>query len=185
MKKILIGLVLVTFMFIPSMVFAKEKVTIHFFRAYNCTHCESSIEYMEAHQDEIPEGIEVVTYEVRKNANNEKLHQELVKKFNLPEDEQDAVPFIVIGEEYQLGMDGTRTDFEELMNKASAYLDKDYTDVVEEAKQTLKKEDKNISFSTSLVNRKISTFTNVIVFGVFGILVVGFIWLVGFSGKKQ
>ena len=102
----------------PINSYASEKeITIYFFRGYNCIHCEGSLEYLNNHKDEIPTNIKIVTYEVWKNKNNEKLHQELVKKLEVPEKNSDSVPFLVIGNEYIVGMDGTKEEFDKVCEK--------------------------------------------------------------------
>ena len=186
MKKVLLTiLVLFSFILMPNMVDAKAKVTIHFFRGYSCSHCESAIEYIENHKKDIPEGIEIVTYEVWKNGNNELLHQALVEKLGVDEDDKDSVPFLVIGNEYQIGLEGTKADFDEIIEKASKYLDdENYKDIVEETKKEVKKENKGISFTKTVLNPTISPIVNIIVFTTFGVLIIGFIYLIVFSRKK-
>ena len=67
MKKILIlfGLVLSLFV-LPISVYAEEDstITVYLFRGATCAHCEDALDYISNHRDEIPENVEIGTYEV-------------------------------------------------------------------------------------------------------------------------
>ncbi len=172
----------------PINSYASEKeITIYFFRGYNCIHCEGSLEYLNNHKDEIPTNIKIVTYEVWKNKNNEKLHQELVKKLEVPEDNSDSVPFLVIGNEYIVGMDGTKEDFDKVMSLAESFEEKDYEDVVAATTKEMTKENKDIKFKSITLEKLFggtSKTVTYIVLGIFAAIVLGFVGMILFSRKN-
>ena len=73
MKKIILGIIMALFVLIPTNVLAKDKVTVYMFRGGDCPHCEEAISYIKGHKEEIPENVEIITYEVWENASNSKL----------------------------------------------------------------------------------------------------------------
>lgn len=193
MKKLLILIVSVLALIVmPKDTYAKSaesKVTIYFFRGYDCVHCEGSLEFINEHKDDIPENVEIVTYEVWKNDYNNKLHLALKDKFNIVDDDnRNAVPFLVVGDTYKIGMDGTIVDFEEMLEMANKYTsgEKEYKDIVSETANELKKENKDIKFKAIKLEDlyKDNTVVTIIVFVIFGLVVVGFIGLIAFSRKN-
>ena len=165
-----------------------QEVTIYFFRGYDCPHCEDSLDFINNNKDKIDSRIKIVTYEVWKNKNNEKLHQAVADKLEVPETKKESVPFIVVGNTYQVGMDGTLNDFNEMLEMAKKYLDEEeeYTDIVKLATNELKKENKDIKLKSYTLEQlyadnKVASY---IVFGVFGVLVISFIGFIVFSRKN-
>ena len=185
MKKIF--LILLTIIGLSSLPKSTEEITIYFFRGYSCAHCEGSLEYLNNHQDEIPDNIKIVTYEVWKNKDNEKLHQELVKKLDVPSKNEESVPFIIVGDEYKIGMDGTKADFDDLMTLATSFNEKDYEDVVSSTIKEMQKDNKDLELKAitleDLYAGPNKTVT-IIVFAVFGVIILGFIGMILFSRKN-
>lgn len=182
MKKLLFTLLLAFVLFMPLTVQAKNKVTIYFFRGNTCSHCEEALDYINKHKDEIDEDIEIVTFEVWKNTNNEKLHQVLVQKLEVSSESKNSVPFIVIGDTYQVGMSGTKANFDKILNMARAYIDdEEYKDVVEE---TLKEENIDVkSLTLSELYSEPNKIVTIIVYSIFGVIVLGIAAMVLFSRK--
>lgn len=176
----------------PIKVQAKEseKVTIYLFRGYNCAHCEEALEYINKHREEIGDNIEIVTYEVWKNSNNATLQTKIEDYLGITEAdkalEQDkkkggSVPMFVIGDYYHYGFSSTAT-FKEILNETNEYVNgKEYTDVV---KKVLDENEINAKSMTlnDLYPEENKTVTY-IVFGIFGVLIVGFIVMICFSRK--
>ena len=76
MKKILILVTLViSICLVPLNTYASsnDKIKVYFFRGSTCSHCESSLNYLNEHKKDIPENVEIITYEVWENENNAKL----------------------------------------------------------------------------------------------------------------
>ncbi len=184
MKKFILLITLILSVFILSGCNKEDdKVKIYFFRGYNCSHCESSIEYINNHKSDIPKEIEIITYEVWKNPNNEKLHAALVDKLNVEDKYKESVPFLVISDEYQIGLDGNLSDFTELINKAKKYINNpDYKDIVAPTMTELQKKE-GIKFQSSTLYKD-STVATYIVLSIFGVAVLGFIALIVFSRKN-
>lgn len=182
MKKVLLLISLLVFILLPKNVYASNKVTIYFFRGATCSHCEEALEYINNHKDEIDEDIEIITYEVWENANNENLHQAVVEKLDVPDSSKNSVPFIVIGDIYQIGMNGNKTDFDKILNMARAYVeDENYTDVVKEVLNENKFEVKALSLDElySEPNKVVT----IVVYSIFGIIVLGIGAMIIFSRK--
>lgn len=183
MKKILLVFLLVmSFIFIPKNVYASDKVTIYFFRGNTCEHCEDALNYFNEHKDEIDSNIEIKTYEVWKNDNNAKLQKAVAEKLGVDTTSKDyGVPFIVIGSEHIIGYSGVST-YNNILNIAKSYIDnKDYKDVVEEASQEL-----NLKFEMLELKDLFyepSRTVSIVVFSIFGLVIVGFIGMIVFSRK--
>lgn len=184
MRKVL--LLLIGIIILASPVNVLAKVNIYFFRGYDCPHCEEALEYLNVHREEIPKNVEIITYEVWKNDNNEKLHAKLAEKLNVEDKYKKSVPFIVIGNEYIIGMSPTYSDFQEIITKAQKYDgDENYQDLVATTIKEMQKED-NIKFKAipfTTLFRDSSTSTTIVLI-IFGVIVVGFICLIGFSRKN-
>lgn len=182
MKRLLLVLVtLFALMIGINSVNASSKVTVYLFRGSTCEHCESALEYMDKHRDDIPENIEIVTYEVWDNKNNSKLQDLVADKLNVDKSKNYGVPFIVIGEKYIKGYAGATT-FREIIEIAQNYVeDANYKDIVEEIKKENKLEVSKTTLDDlfSKPNKVVTT----IIYSIFGIAILGFIALIAFSRK--
>ncbi len=193
MKKVIIfGAIVVVavlaIILIPKKAKTDAKVTIYVFRGATCEHCEAALDYISKNEDSIPEGVEIVTYEVWKNSSNEALHQALVKKLGVSDSNKNSVPLFVIGNDFIVGMSPNKADFDEILDKAQEYLNgtKKYKDEVKESVNELKKEDPDykfsaVSFDVLYANNK---FAMTIVLGIFGLLIIGFLGMILFSKQK-
>lgn len=181
MKKVLLSILLVLGMIIlPLNVSAKNKVTIYIFRGSTCGHCEEAINYFNEHKDEIPENIEVVTYEVFDNENNYKLQKSVSEKLELTEKQMGSVPLIVIGNEYILGYaNGT---FNEVISIAESYVeDEEYEDIVAKELKEL-----NLNFDSKTLEQLFpepNKIVTIVVYSIFGAIVLGFAAMIIFSRK--
>ena len=183
MKKIFIlfGLVLSLFV-LPISVYAEEDntITVYLFRGATCAHCEDALEYISNHRDEIPENVKIVTYEVWENSINRDFHNEVAKRLGMDEDDYDTVPCFVVGEEHILGY-STGT-WEELFDIARDYQDNgDYTDIVEEVDNELQL-DVEARTLDDLYSEP-SMVATIIVYAVFGVIILGFVAMIVFSRK--
>lgn len=182
MKKIIISFLFLLLAVLPIKVDAKSKVTIYFFRGYNCHYCEESLEYINKHKDEIPDNVEIVTYEVWKNENNEKLHQAVIKELDVNESYKNSVPFLVVGDQYKVGMEATDTDFKKLISMAEdALKSDDYKDVVSNLVKEQNIDVKSITFE-DLYKGPNKTVT-IVVYTIFGLVVLGIGAMIIFSRK--
>lgn len=183
MKKIL--LILVTLILLPiNASAAEQKVRIYLFRGYNCEHCESALNYMDANRELIPDNVEIMTYEVWENDNNEKLQDKVADQLNVDKTKNYGVPFFVIGNDYIKGYnDGTT--FKEVLAIAKEYTSgkKEYQDVVEEIR--LKENIEAKSLSLDDLFSKPSTMVTIIVYSVFGVIILGFLGMILFSRKRS
>ena len=183
MKKFLLGVILVlSFIIIPKDVLASDKVTVYIFRGSTCNHCEDALNYINNHKDELNENVEIITYEVFENANNSRLQDAVAKKLGVDTTAQDyGVPFIVIGEKYIKGYGGAAT-FNKMMNMAEDYLDdEDYKDVVKENIKELNINVKGLGLNDLFSEP--SKVVTIIVYSVFGAIVLGFACMIIFSRK--
>lgn len=183
MKKVLIlfGLVLSLFV-LPISVYAEEDstITVYLFRGAACQHCEDALEYISNHRDEIPENVEIVTYEVWENSINRDFHNEVAKRLGMDEDDYDTVPCFVVGEEHILGY-STGT-WEELFDIARDYQDNgDYTDIVEEVDNELQLDIEARTLDD--LYSEPSMVATIIVYAVFGVIILGFVAMIVFSRK--
>jgi len=182
MKKILLGLtILLTLTIGLDNVNASSKVTVYLFRGSTCEHCESALEYMDKHRDEIPKDVEIVTYEVWENKNNSKLQDAVADKLKVDKKENYGVPFIVIGEKYIKGYGGAST-FKEMMDIAKNYIDDvNYKDVVLETQKELNLEVSNATLDDLFA--KPNPVVTIVIYSIFGVAILGFIALILFSRK--
>ncbi len=186
MKKLLFTILLLFACIITiSSVKADDKIKVYFFRGYNCTHCESSLKYLHEHKDDIPKNVEIVTFEVWKNSNNRALQLKLAEKLNIPEDNEDSVPLIIVGNSYKIGMDGTPTDFNKLLTLIETGS-KNYQDIVSPTIKELEKEDKDFKAKSLTLSELYpdNTILTIVVFAIFGAIILGFGGMILFSRKK-
>lgn len=108
-----------------------EKVKVYLFRGAGCSHCYDFLTYFADKYETYDDYFEIVTYESWNNSTNQNL-MFAVKKI-VGEEENGAVPFIVVGDDYHLLGFGDDSG-EEIINAAlEAYQDKKYTDIVAKA----------------------------------------------------
>lgn len=179
MKKLLFMIVVVfCFIVMPCGVHATGDVTIYVFRGSTCPHCEEALEYFNKHKDQIPEGVSVVTYEVWDNSNNSKLLDAVSEKLG---EKTGSVPFFVIGNESIVGYNGV-VAFNKIISTAENYLeDESYTDVVKEQANELGINVKSMTLD-ELYSEPNKTVT-IVVYSIFGIVVLGFLGMIIFSRK--
>ena len=182
MKKIFMGiLVLFVFICMPNIVQAKEDVTIYLFRGNTCEHCEAALTYINKHKDELPEGVKFVTYEVWKNSANSTLFDEVSKKVEVEDKYRNNVPLFVIGNQYIVGYSGI-TDFTKMIDIAKSYTtDDDYQDVVD---ATVKELNINVkSMTLEQIFAEPNKVVTIVVYSIFGVIVIGIGAMILFSRK--
>ena len=181
MKKILLTLIIMTIIVFPISVNAKEKtLTIYMFESNTCIHCEQALEYIQEHLDEIPENVEIMTYEVSENSNNAKLMNAVAEYLEVDTTSNFGTPFFVIGSEYNKGY--TPGDWENLFEIANDYIENDnYEDTVMQVidNENLEVEARALEDALNLPNPVVT----IVVYCVFGAIVLGFIALMIFSRK--
>ena len=100
-----------------------HEVTIYIFRGNGCPHCTNAVKYFNSRHEE---NVNVVTYEVWYNSNNEKLRSLVLNELELS---TKGVPFIIVGDTYYfVGF----SNGDEIMNIAiKETQNKDYVDLVQ------------------------------------------------------
>lgn len=182
LKKILLTLLMVTSLLIlPSTASAAtDTITVYLFRGDKCSHCEDALEYINEHRDEIPENVEIVTYEVWENDENAKLQDEVADKLEVDKTNNYGTPFFVVGSEYIKGY-GSGT-WEELFDYAEEYANEGgYEDVVASTIEDFKLEVEARTLDD--LYSEPSMVATIIVYCVFGAIVLGFIAMIVFSRK--
>lgn len=183
MKKILI-LILGIICLMPLQVFAEDKkdITIYMFRRYDCSHCEDALKYFDEHRDLIPDYVTIMTYEVGNNLNNEKLQDAVADYLEVDKTKNYGTPFFVIGDEYIKGY-GTGT-FNELLSIAESFEkeEEEYKDITALVAEEEKLEVKGVDFNT--LYKKPSAVVTIIVYSIFGIIVLGVVGMILFSRKN-
>lgn len=201
MKKIILSIItlLVALMMVPTAkaiekpkVTDHEKVNIYIFWGNGCPNCTNAIKYFYNLGDEYSDYINVVTYEVWYNQDNNSFAQEVA---GLLDHELKGVPFLVVGEKYISGW-GDNVG-ETLINDAlNYYKDKNYKDLVKDAKDKTEKEvvettlkdaydlEANENENTNIPTKpEGGKYDAIIVAGIFIVLIGGFAALV-IIGKK-
>ena len=182
LKKIVLILFMVTCAFLaPSIVQAEEgDITVYLFRGSTCQHCEDALEYINDHRDLIPENVEIVTYEVWDNEENATLMDTVADILEVDKTDNYGTPFFVVGREYIKGY-GTDT-WEELFEIVNDYTEnREYEDVV---KQTIDEEKFEVESRTlDDLYSEPSPVVTIIVYCVFGAIVLGFVAMIVFSRK--
>lgn len=185
MKKLFLLLTVFAFIILPLKVEAKDKVTIYMFRGYDCPHCEAALDYFYKNKDRIPKNVEIQTFEVWKNDNNSTLQDLVAERLGIDtEDDNYGIPFFVIGENYQIGFNSNKSEegFEKIIAMAEENLNKDnYKDVIEEV---LGSHSLNIEKqSLEEVMGGPSIWVTIIIYIIFGLMLVGLVALMFFSRK--
>ncbi len=183
MKKICLMIITVLgIILIPKSVYASNKVTIYIFRGSTCAHCEEAINYIHKHEDEIDPNIEILTYEVWDNKTNASLEEAVAKNLGVDTTDNFGVPFIVIGKDYIKGYSDSST-FDSMISKAKSYIDNDeYEDIV---KKTIKEEGLTPeALKISDIFSEPNKMVTIIIYVVFGLIILGFIGMIVFSRRK-
>ena len=95
MKKLTLMIaIIVSMMFIPLGVNAKDKINVYFFEGDGCPHCKEAGEFFDSIKDEYEQYYNLVNYEVWYNEDNQKLMNKVAKKLG---QEVNGVPYIIIG----------------------------------------------------------------------------------------
>lgn len=182
MKKILLILVAVlTLSILPMNTHAKEKATVYLFRGKTCEHCEEALTYFNNHKSEWEDILEIKTYEVWNNNNNAVLQSKVAEKLNVPENKRTDVPMFVVGDNYHIGYSGVVT-YNKIINMAKELNNKEETiDVVENA---ISENNLKVSaLSIADLFGEANPIVTYIVFGIFGLIVIGFAGMIVFSRK--
>lgn len=181
MKKILLALSIIALIILPLNVNAEgETVTLYMFESNTCIHCEQALDYITEHLDEIPDNLEIMTYEVSENSDNAKLMNAVAEYLEVDTTTNFGTPFFVIGTEYNKGY--TPGTWEKLFEIANDYIENgDYEDAVQEviSDEDLKVESRALEDILNLPNPVVT----IVVYCVFGVIVLGFIALMVFSRK--
>lgn len=108
--------------------YSKDKINIYFFWGKGCPHCEEEFEFFESIQNEFGDYINIHSFEVWYNKDNEELLEEFSSRMG---DTVRGVPYTIIGKKTFTGFS---SDYEEDMLKAikeqyknsyDVYFDKD------------------------------------------------------------
>ena len=181
MKKMLMILIVTTLAILPLNVNAEsETVTLYMFESNTCSHCEQALNYIEQHLDEIPDNLEIMTYEVSENTYNAKLMNAVAEYLEVDTTTNFGTPFFVIGTEYNKGY--VPGDWEDLFEIANVYIENgDYEDAVQEviSNENLEVEARALEDVLNLPNPVVT----IVVYCVFGAIVLGFIALMVFGRK--
>lgn len=187
MKKIIFKiLILLTLIIIPGNVQAKEDITIYIFRGNSCPHCEEALKYLNEHKDELPKDVKIITYETwaktTTGKNNAKLLEKIGKRFDFQENNIGSVPLFVVGDSYNLGYSSV-ADITKVLNLVDKYKngEEEYHDIVAEEIKDSGIEAKSMSLSQ--VFPEPNKVVTIIVYCVFGVIVLGFGAMIIFSRK--
>ena len=183
MKKIIISIITIMLLILPINAKAESnEVTIYMFRSTQCNHCEDALEYLNENKDSIPEGVKLKTYQVYQNSNNIKLLEQIQKDLNFEEKDIGSIPLFIIGEEYIFGYTGP-ADVKKAFNLAEeAKNDSEYKDIVKETISKLSLKDDYMMLDE--IFSEPSKVATMIVFGIFGAIVLGFGAMIIFSRKN-
>ena len=183
MKKIIISIITIMLLILPINAKAESnEVTIYMFRSTQCNHCEDALEYLNENKDSIPEGVKLKTYQVYQNSNNIKLLEQIQKDLNFEEEDIGSIPLFIIGEEYIFGYSGP-ADIKKAFNLAEeAKNDSEYKDIVKETISKLSLKDDYMMLDE--IFSEPSKVATMIVFGIFGAIVLGFGAMIIFSRKN-
>ena len=181
MKKILLLLLItISLVILPLNAFASDTITVYLFRGETCEHCHEALEYISEHREEIPENVEIVTYEVWENTNNRTLHNEVAAKLGLDEDQYNTVPLFVVGDKHILGYNSTTWDT--LFEYANEYTENsDYEDIVSSTLEEINVDARALTLDD--LYSEPSMVATIIVYCVFGAIVLGIILMKVFTRK--
>lgn len=125
MKKFLIGIILLLII-IPFNVKASDKViNLHLFYGAECPHCEAEITFLDKYLSD-KDNVRLYKYEVWHNTNNQ---NKLLEVKDLLNNNDDGVPFLIIGSKVIVGYADGITD-ETIKDTINFYLENNYKDKV-------------------------------------------------------
>lgn len=107
---------------------AENKVSIYFFWGDGCPHCAKEEIFLKSLAQKYP-NIEVKSYEVWHNSENQKILKEIGKKLKI---NISGVPFTVIGEKYIVGYIDDSTTGKEIEKLTEYYSQNTCPDIVKE-----------------------------------------------------
>lgn len=133
MKKLMVILFLALFLVVPFNTFAaktdsvkenKYTENMYLFYGKECPHCEELMKYLDKFLDNKKyDNVKLYKYEVWHNKENQ---QKRAKVAELLENNQEGVPFLIVGTNYILGYSEIAN--EEIENIINFYLNKEYYD---------------------------------------------------------
>ena len=125
MKKIIYA-ILITLLFVPILVFGKEKdINIYWFHGSECPHCQEEKEFLDKYLEK-HENVHLISYEVWHNDANLAKMNSVVK---LLKDKKVGVPYLIIGNNSIIGYIKDYTD-DIITNTINYYLANNYVDGV-------------------------------------------------------
>ncbi len=184
MKKIIFSLITIMILILPFTVQAESKndVTIYLFRSNECPHCEDALEYLHNNKDSIPKDVKLLTYQVNNNSNNTKLLESIQKDLNFKEKDIGSIPLFIIGDKYVFGYSGP-ADVKEVFDLAEEEKNNDdYKDIVQAKIKELNLKDDNMTLDK--IYAEPNKTVTVIVYCIFGAIVLGFGAMILFSRKN-
>lgn len=90
----IISIVIGYILFVPTSVFANEKVNVYLFYGDGCSYCEKAFEGFESIKDKYGDKFQLIKYEIWNNEKNADLSEEVAKTLG---NKIEGVPYIVIG----------------------------------------------------------------------------------------
>ncbi len=125
MKKF-ISILLVFILFIPVMVFAKDKeINMYLFYGEECPHCHALLEFLDPYVKK-NDNLKLYKYEVWHNENNAKLYKEI---HDLLKDNSNSIPYLIIGNKIITGYNEEKSP-DTIKNVISFYSHVEYRDTV-------------------------------------------------------
>lgn len=137
---------------------AAEPINVYIFHGDGCPHCQEALEFFDSIKDESM--FKLVKYEVWYNEDNSALLQKVADKLDK---EVSGVPFIVIGD------------------KVIAGYSEELNDEITESIKSQYESDNRYDVMEGL---EIKESSNTAVYIVLGVIIVGFVALLGFSKAK-
>jgi len=103
MKKLIFLASFIFFLFLPPVVFAKQKVELWLFWGQGCPHCAAEKPFLEELAKKYPQ-LEIKEFEVYYNKENQQLFEKVAKAYNTS---AGGVPMTFVGKDFVLGF-GTK-----------------------------------------------------------------------------
>lgn len=172
-----------------------EKVKVYLFRGEGCSHCYDFLTYFIDTYKDYEDYFEIVVYESWKNSANQELM--LAVKEKVGEDVDIAVPFIVVGSNYEITGFNDEIGEKIIATALKEYQSDKYSDLVAKVAKSEKvnpnaESIKEAALSEGVVVSDVDTeeekdkgISDGVVIGiVFGVLILGFGGLVVLSRKQ-
>lgn len=99
MKKILLSILILSFLIVKPAFAEEGKVTLYLFHSIGCPHCEEELKFLPKLQEKYS-WLEVKTFEVSQDKDNADLYEAVGKKLGA---DTGYVPMTVVGEKYVNG----------------------------------------------------------------------------------